>query len=55
MDEVVMVIVDCPWCEAPVSLDGLEVVRCDGCRLEVEIDPVPVALAPALTEVALAA
>lgn len=36
-----MVTVDCPMCEAPVALAQPDVVRCDGCRIEVEIDPVP--------------
>jgi hypothetical protein len=49
MDEVVMVTVDCPWCEAPVALERPDVVRCADCRIEVELDPAPVA------EVALAA
>jgi len=44
-----MLIVDCPWCEAPVALERMNVVRCADCRIEVEIDPSPV------VEVALAA
>jgi hypothetical protein len=33
-----MINIDCPWCEAPVTLDSLEtVVRCDGCSIEVEL------------------
>lgn len=43
-----MVIVDCPWCEAPVALDR-DVVRCDDCRFEAALDPEPA------SEVALAA
>jgi hypothetical protein len=54
MHEVVMVIVDCPWCDAPVALVNPESVRCEGCRVEVEIDPAPAALI-AVAEVALAA
>ncbi len=46
-----MVTVECPWCEASVTLARLDVVRCETCRIEVEIDPAPVAVA----EVALAA
>jgi hypothetical protein len=53
--EVVMVIIDCPWCEAPVALASLDAARCDGCRIEVELDPAPVAVGPAVAEVALAA
>ena len=49
-----MVIVDCPWCEGPVVLASPEAFRCDGCRVEVELDPAPV-VAVAATEVALAA
>jgi len=48
-----MVTVDCPWCEAPVALARLDVVRCETCRIEVEIDPAPVAVPVA--ELALAA
>jgi hypothetical protein len=33
-----MIKIDCPWCEAPVMVAGLEtVVRCDGCSIEVEL------------------
>ena len=33
-----MINIDCPWCEAPVAIDGLEtVVRCEGCSIEVEL------------------
>ena len=49
-----MVTVDCPWCDAPVALSSPEVVRCDGCRIEVELDPAPVGGVVA-AEVALAA
>jgi len=38
-----MVIVDCPWCEAPVALERQNVVRCEDCRIEVELDATPVA------------
>ena len=34
-----MVIVDCPWCEGPVALVRQDLMRCDECRTEVEIDP----------------
>ena len=35
-----MIMVDCPWCEAPVAVDGLETaIRCDGCSVEVELAP----------------
>jgi hypothetical protein len=44
-----MVIVDCPWCEAPVALDRPDVLRCDDCAVEVAIDPLPA------VEIALAA
>jgi hypothetical protein len=37
--EVVMVTVDCPWCEAPVLLVQPDAVWCEGCRVEVEIEP----------------
>jgi hypothetical protein len=55
MDEVVMVIVDCPWCDAPVALANPQVVRCDGCRVEVEVDPAPVTAVAPVAEVRLAA
>lgn len=33
-----MINIDCPWCEAPVAIGGLDsVVRCDGCSIEVEL------------------
>jgi hypothetical protein len=34
-----MVTVDCPWCEAPLALERFDVVRCEDCRVEVEIGP----------------
>jgi hypothetical protein len=34
-----MVTIDCPWCEAPVSLERADLVRCDGCMVQVEISP----------------
>jgi len=34
-----MVTVDCPWCEVPLALERLDVLRCGDCRVEVEIDP----------------
>jgi len=38
MSEVLeMVTVECPWCEAQVALDVADVLRCDDCRIEVEI------------------
>jgi hypothetical protein len=49
MDEVVMVTIPCPWCEAPLSFAHADALRCEDCRIEVEIDPAPAA------EVALAA
>jgi hypothetical protein len=55
MDEVVMVIVDCPWCDSPVALARPDVVRCDDCRIEVELDPVPVVAPLQVAETALAA
>ena len=45
-----MVTADCPWCEAPVPVDQLDVLRCQDCRVEVEIDP-----RPEVADVALAA
>ena len=44
-----MVTVDCPGCEAPLALERFEALHCPDCRVEVEIDPEPVA------ELALAA
>ena len=44
-----MVTVECPWCEARVALEVADVLRCDDCRIEVEIS------AEIATEVALAA
>lgn len=44
-----MVAVDCPWCEVPVPLDRPDLVRCEDCRVSVEVDPV------SAVEVALAA
>ena len=49
-----MVTLDCPWCEAPVALATTESLRCDGCSVEVAIDPAPL-VAAADVEVALAA
>ena len=34
-----MLIVDCPWCEGPVALERPDILRCEECRTEVEIDP----------------
>ena len=50
-----MVNLECPWCEAPVALAEPARLRCDDCRIEVEIDPVPVASARPALEVAIAA
>jgi hypothetical protein len=50
-----MVIVDCPWCEAPLALARPDVVRCDDCRIEVELDPAPVVGRLLVAEAALAA
>lgn len=44
-----MVTVDCPWCEAPVALEGADGFRCDGCSVEVQF------AADETAEVALAA
>jgi hypothetical protein len=55
MNEVVMVTVDCPWCEAPVALASAESFRCDGCSVEVAIDSAPVVASTSVMEVALAA
>ena len=55
MNEVVMVTVDCPWCEAPVALATPDSLRCDGCSVEVAIDPAPVVAPTGVMEVALAA
>jgi hypothetical protein len=44
-----MVTVDCPWCDAPLSMDGADVVRCDHCAVELALAP------DAAPEVALAA
>lgn len=41
-----MVTLDCPWCEAPVALERPEAFRCDDCRVEVALDPAPVAEVP---------
>jgi hypothetical protein len=46
MNEVVMVIVNCPWCTAPVALERPDLVRCDECRMEVELDPAPAVEVP---------
>ena len=43
-----MVTIDCPWCDAPVALQAVQPLRCEDCRIEVEIDPV-------VREIALAA
>ena len=54
MNEVVMVTVDCPWCEAPVARATPDSLRCDGCSVEVAIDSAPLG-ASTVAEVALAA
>jgi hypothetical protein len=42
-----MVTVDCPWCEAPLALEAA-LLRCEDCRVEVEVDPQPVVESVAL-------
>ena len=33
-----MIHIDCPWCDAPVEVNGRETtIRCDGCSVEVEL------------------
>ncbi len=35
-----MITIDCPCCDEPLAVDGLEApVRCDGCLVEFEIAP----------------
>ena len=35
-----MMTVDCPWCEEPIRTDALaEGLRCDGCRIELQLAP----------------
>jgi hypothetical protein len=48
-----MVTLDCPWCDAPVSMDGEDAIRCDRCAVVVALAPdAALDVAP---EVALAA
>jgi len=49
MGEIAMITIECPWCEASIALERADVMRCEDCRIEVQIDPTTA------TEVPLAA
>ena len=35
-----MITVDCPWCEEAIHTEDLgETLRCDGCRIELQLAP----------------
>jgi hypothetical protein len=35
-----MMTVDCPWCEEPIRTEALaDALRCDGCRIELQLAP----------------
>ncbi|MDQ6793618.1 MAG: hypothetical protein M3067_02120 [Chloroflexota bacterium] len=35
-----MMTVDCPWCEEPIRTEAhADVLRCDGCRIELQLAP----------------
>jgi len=36
-----MVMIDCPWCEAPVPVESMELVRCERCSIVVELAAEP--------------
>jgi hypothetical protein len=35
-----MMTVDCPWCEEPIRTEGhADALRCDACRIELQLAP----------------